>query len=249
MKTRNILAFLLLLVAGVQTALAQKMVVTLSDESKVRYSISQVKDITFEETEDREYVDLGLPSGTLWATCNIGASKPEEYGDHFAWGETQPKSEYNWGTYKWCKGSEDTMTKYCTKSEYGYNGFADGKTELEAADDAATANWGSDWQMPSFEQFKELINNDYTTMEWMTQGKVPGWRITSIVNGNTLFLPAAGYSYDTTLKSAGTLGGCWGRRMGGESTATCLTFSSGYIRYNAAPYRFRGYSVRPVRKQ
>ncbi len=112
--------------------------------------------------DGRDYVDLGLPSGTLWATCNVGASKPEEYGDYFAWGETTPKSTYYWSTYKWCKGSETTMTKYCTRSDYGYNGFTDNLTELQPEDDAATANWGSVWKMPSYAQFSELFNSSYT---------------------------------------------------------------------------------------
>ena len=106
-----------------------------------------------------EYVDLGLPSGTLWATCNVGASKPEEYGDYFAWGETKPKSDYSWETYKWCKGSSKTMTKYCTNSKYGYNGFTDDLWELLPEDDAATVNWGSGWQTPSLAQLKELFNS------------------------------------------------------------------------------------------
>ena len=80
---------------------------------------------------EHEWVDLGLPSGTLWATCNIGANAPEEYGDYFAWGETEPKDCYNWSTYKWCNGDYDRLTKYCTESDYGYNGFTDGKTELD----------------------------------------------------------------------------------------------------------------------
>ena len=91
-------------------------------------------------SQEHEWVDLGLPSGTLWATCNVGANAPEEYGDYFAWGETAPKDYYDWSTYKWCKGSYNTMTKYCTNSSYGYNGFTDGKTELDPEDDAAWFN-------------------------------------------------------------------------------------------------------------
>ena len=93
-------------------------------------------------SEEHEYVDLGLPSGTLWATCNVGASKPEEYGDYYAWGETEPKEVYDWSTYRWCNGGRTSLTKYNTKSSYG---IVDNKTELELEDDAAYVNWGPSW--------------------------------------------------------------------------------------------------------
>lgn len=110
---------------------------------------------------DHEWVDLGLPSGTLWATCNIGASSPEESGDYFAWGETAPKETYNWETYKWCNDRDNTVTKYCTTDIYG---TVDNKTELDLEDDAAYVNWGSSWRMPSMEQIKEL--REYCSWEW-----------------------------------------------------------------------------------
>ena len=106
-----------------------------------------------------EWVDLGLPSGTLWATCNVGASNPEELGSYFAWGETATKDFYEWSTYKWCNGSETTMTKYCTNSDYGNDGFVDNKTELDFEDDAAYVNWGPSWRIPSYEQFEELCTS------------------------------------------------------------------------------------------
>jgi hypothetical protein len=125
------------------------------------------------------FVDLGLPSGTLWATCNVGADTPEDDGTFFAWGETSKKNLYNWGNYKYCNGVNDTYTKYCTNGEYGYNGFADGLTELLPEDDAATANWGKEWQMPSKAQFEELINDKYTLIEKTTLNGVNGRMITS----------------------------------------------------------------------
>ncbi|MCQ2319676.1 MAG: hypothetical protein MJZ90_12290 [Bacteroidales bacterium] len=106
-------------------------------------------------TAAHEYVDLGLPSGLLWATCNVGADSPEDYGDYFAWGETETKSDYDWDTYKWCNGSYNTLTKYNTKSSYG---TVDNKTTLELSDDAARANWGGSWRMPTEAEFQELIN-------------------------------------------------------------------------------------------
>ena len=95
--------------------------------------------------EDHEWVDLGLPSGTLWATCNIGATSPEGYGDYFAWGETQPKQVYDWSNYKWGNYYvQGGLSKYVTDSEYG---TVDYKTELEPEDDAASVNWGPSWSM------------------------------------------------------------------------------------------------------
>jgi len=95
------------------------------------------------------WVDLGLPSGLLWGAHNVGASAPEDYGDHFAWGETESKEYYNWRTYRYCYGDwRHRLTKYCTKSDYGYNGFTDNLTILQPGDDAATANWGDGARTP-----------------------------------------------------------------------------------------------------
>ena len=144
--------------------------------------------------EEHEWVDLGLPSGTLWATCNIGANSPEEYGDYFAWGETAPKDNYDWRSYKWCIDYHFMLTKYCDKNTFGYNGFVDNKTELDPEDDAACVNWGSSWRMPTAEQQQELYNN--CTSIWATLDGVNG-RLFTGPNGNTLFLPAAGIYYDS----------------------------------------------------
>ena len=94
-------------------------------------------------TETAEWVDLGLPSGLLWAACNLGASSPEEYGDYYAWGETTTKEVYNWSMYKYSNGDYDQLTKYCNSSSYGHNGFTDNLTTLDAMDDAATQKLGS----------------------------------------------------------------------------------------------------------
>lgn len=195
--------------------------------------------------EEHEYVDLGLPSGTLWATCNVGANAPEEYGDYFAWGETEPKTTYTWANYKWCNGSNTTMTKYCTNSSYG---TVDNKTELEVADDAATANWGSSWRMPSLTQIKELVNE--STSVWTTQNGVNGYLVTGF-NGNTLFLPAAGIRYGSSLDLDGMFGNCWSRTL--YSTYPCnasnLCYYSSYLGYNLNNYRYYGFTVRAVRVQ
>lgn len=198
----------------------------------------------------REYVDLDLPSGTLWATCNIGASNPEDFGDYYAWGETTPKSDYSWSTYKYCKGSYVTMERYCVDSSYGYNGFTDGLTELLPQDDAATVNWGFEWQMPSLNQFQELIDSTYTTIEWTTLNGMQGRKITSKSNGKSIFLPGAGY-YDNTLRyGVGGYGYFWSRTLHTKYSylAYNISFSTGNIVTNFYD-RYLGRSIRPVRKQ
>ena len=191
---------------------------------------------------DHGYVDLGLPSGTLWATCNVGADNPEDYGDYFAWGETTPKDIYNWSTYQYCMGSGNTLTKYCNDASYGYNGFTDDLTTLLPEDDAATANWGSGWRMPTKEEWQELYNN--TTMTWTTQNGVNG-RLFTASNGNSLFLPAAGFRAGSSLYLAGSDGLYWSSSLGGPDYAWSFYFRSGS--YGMSGYnRTYGHSVRPV---
>ena len=194
---------------------------------------------------EHEWVDLGLPSGTLWATCNVGASAPEDYGDYFAWGETEPKDYYDWDTYKWCNGSDDSMTKYCTDGIHGYNGFKDGKTELDPEDDAAYVNWGPSWRMPTSEQQKELCEKCSST--WTTLNGVSG-RLFTGPNGNTLFLPAAGYRWRKSLNAAGLLGFYWSRTLYPDRShvAYLLHFDSGRV-YWTNYIRSNGQTVRAVR--
>ena len=199
------------------------------------------------ESDDHEYVDLGLPSGTLWATCNVGANEPEEYGDYFAWGETEPKDYYDWDTYKWCNGSENTMTKYCTNSKYGYNGFVDNKTELDPEDDAAYVNWGPAWRMPSDEQIVEMAYN--CSWQWTQRNGVNGQQGTG-PNGNTIFLPAAGWYYCSSI-SMERMGGCYWSRMlypGYTNYVYCLDFDSNDVDlWNSINKHYKGFSVRAVR--
>ncbi len=198
--------------------------------------------------DDHDWVDLGLPSGTLWATRNVGASSPEGYGDYFAWGETEPKDYYDWSTYKWCNGSDDSMTKYCTYGIYGYDGFKDGKTELDPEDDAAYVNWGPSWRMPTTEQQKELCEKCSST--WTTLNGVSG-RLFTGPNGNTLFLPAAGHRWYDLLRYPGTFCSAWSRTLSPNSSnhASCLYFDSGYVGWNGgySNARDNGFSVRAVR--
>ena len=192
-----------------------------------------------------DYVDLGLPSGTLWATCNVGASSPEDHGDYFAWGETTTKSSYSWSTYKYCNGSYDKLTKYCNSSSYGNNGFTDNLTVLQSSDDAATANWGSGWCMPTKAQWKELKDN--TTITWTRQNGVRGRKFTAS-NGNSLFLPAAGYRYESGLYYFVSFGYYWSSSLYTDFPyfAWLLSFRSDYCSMDGNG-RDYGQSVRPVR--
>ena len=191
------------------------------------------------------YVDLGLPSGTKWATYNVGATKPTEYGDYFAWGETKPKKDYNFDTYKWCKGSSRSMTKYCTKSDYG---TVDNKKVLDAEDDAATANWGSAWRMPTWDEIKELLDGcSWELVEDFNGSGVNGQLGTSKKNGSTIFLPAAVLLCDTNLSNAGGDGNYWSSSLDESYPigAYILSFLDGFIVWDQDTRSF-GLSVRAV---
>ncbi|MBQ6683625.1 MAG: Ig-like domain-containing protein, partial [Bacteroidales bacterium] len=206
-----------------------------------------------------DYVDLGLPSGTLWAACNLGATKPEEYGDYYAWGETTPysdegKTEFSWATYKYCNGSEKSLTKYCTNSTY-CDGTMDNLSELELADDVAHVVKGGYWRMPSTEQCAELIDSRYTTHAWSEMNGVNGMLITSIVpgyEGNSIFLPAAGKHTNVWYTDVNASGSYWGRTLSetAPSVADGLFFGSGYLRVfrwsTIEGYRCCGNAIRPV---
>ena len=185
-----------------------------------------------------EYVDLGL--SVKWATCNVGADSPEDCGNYYAWGETEPKDYYDWSTYKWCNGSSNTLTKYCTSSEYG---TVDNKIVLDLEDDAAHVNWGGDWRMPTQEELEELYNN--CTWEWTTQNGVNGRKVTSRINGNSIFLPAAGFCYYGFVSVQGEFGGFWSSTALGSDIVYFLNFDSGF-QYVDNFNRSFGWSVRAV---
>ena len=182
-----------------------------------------------------EYVDLGLPSGLLWATCNVGATTPEEYGNYYAWGETEPAPNNNYS-------SSNCSTSGLTNSQLQSQGYIDGNGNLTSQYDAATANWGGDWRMPTYAEFNELRNN--CTWTWTTQNGVNGYNVEG-PNGNSIFLPAAGYRYGSSLGHAGSQGGHWSSTPYGSGYAYDLHFSSSNhsMSYD---YRRYGQTVRPV---
>ncbi len=197
-----------------------------------------------------EWVDLGLPSGLLWATCNLGATSPEQYGDYYVWGETSPKIVYTRETYSYgdrTGESEDytyTLYKYNTSSTYG---TVDNLTTLQPSDDAATQQLGTSARIPTKAQWQELLDN--TNVEWITLNGVAGRKFTA-TNGNSLFLPAAGWRNDTELDETGTNGYYWSASLVDSSPtyAWYAYFNSGgeTVSFNS---RFLGQSVRAVRSR
>lgn len=208
------------------------------------------EDIPLDDDDDpvHAYVDLGLPSGLLWATCNVGAENPEDYGDYFAWGETEGynsgKTTFDWSTYKWCDGSRNTMTKYCIDSSYG---TVDNKTVLASEDDAAHVQWGGNWRMPTKAEQDELRTE--CTWTWTTLNGVNGYRVTSKQSGNdnSIFLPAAGYRENSGLFYVGSLSYYWSSSLntGYSYDAYNVDFNSGYVDWYRSN-RWFGLSVRPV---
>ena len=190
-------------------------------------------------TTDSRAIDLGL--SVKWACCNVDATAPEEYGGYYAWGETEEKSNYEWYTYKYCKGTNDTMTKYCTSRSYG---TVDNKTTLESCDDVASVKWGGNWRMPTRAELDELRNN--CTWKWTTLNGVNGYRVTG-PNGNSIFLPAAGGRDGTEVRRQGSSGYYWPSSLDSSNSSNAwyqLFYSNGYSwgRYG----RYFGHTVRPV---
>ena len=197
-----------------------------------------------------DYVDLGLRSGTLWATCNVGAENPESYGDYFAWGEIQSKTIYDWSTYTYSKGDYNQLTKYCTESDFGFDGFTDKLKTLESGDDAATANWGEDWRTPTYDEWVELVSRcDYA---WTTQNGVNGFLFTAR-NGNSIFLPAAGCRIEADFDNVGNGGRYWSSSLSTSFPDTAKGFGftgngGDWIDHDIYDYsREFGLVVRPVR--
>lgn len=244
MKTR-LLSLLAAVLMAATSVTAQTVTLNYTNGKTFKVKVSRLESITFDEAapDEYEWVDLGLPSGTLWATCNVGANSPEEYGGYFAWGETETKDIYDWTTY-FDYDTEDASNRY---KKYNTDG---GLTTLLPEDDAATDNWSSDWQMPSKAQFEELINPNYTTTEWTELNGVQGRMITGKKNGESIFLPAAGFHNGTYTNSVGSEGYYWSRslRAGSSNSAEDIIFSSGSIGTLYSSRSF-GFSVRPVRKQ
>jgi hypothetical protein len=190
----------------------------------------------------------------------LGAAKPEEYGDYYAWGETEPyyssldpltwkegyERGYYWPSYKWCYGSSETMTKYCNFATYGYNGFTDGKTILDLEDDAAHVILRGNWRMPTQEEWADLKAE--CTWTWTSQNGVYG-RLVTASNGNSIFLPAAGHLYGLLHSADSPYGYYWSSTLNSNipSDAWNVCFFSDGIGWGSSNnYRVCGFSIRPV---
>ncbi len=200
---------------------------------------------------DYAAVDLGLPSGLKWATCNVGATTPEEAGNCYAWGETEPKTTYDWSTYKWCDGSPSTLTKYCTRESSGKDGFTDGKTVLEPEDDAAAVNWGGAWRMPTDAECQELIDNcTWTYVEDYNGSGVNGYEAKG-TNGNSIFFPVTNYYSDNTLYNGGNYSYYWSSSISASTPSGArqmrITHDSENMGSMKLFMRSYGCTVRPVR--
>ena len=200
---KKIIAFLCVSAIVLVGVAANHFWVNKKDGARSLYEVESVESITFVDivTDEHDFVDLNLPSGTLWATCNVGADSPEEFGDYFSWGETEPKSNYDWSTYKYGVAS-NKLTKYCYDSSRGKNGYTDTLTVLQPMDDAATANFGAVWRMPTESEWNELKMQ--CTWIWAKVYGVIGCLVIGS-NGNSIFLPAGKSYRGTSLNLDGCL--------------------------------------------
>ena len=175
-------------------------------------------------------IDLGLPSGTKWSCCNVGSSKPEASGDYISWGETKTKSTYDWKSYAYCGGTQETCRDI-------------GKDISGTQYDVAHVKWGGKWQMPTEAQRKEL--EDKCTYTWTSINGVKGGKFTG-PNGKSIFLPAAGVRWNGGLDDAGSYGYYWSSTQALSNSNACIFYfgSGGAVWYPGG--RFIGYTVRPV---
>ena len=209
---------------------------------------SKFKNKETEPANGQLYVDLGLPSGLKWAKCNVGAKKETDYGYYFMWGDIEDKSddECSWESYKYCNWSYDTLTKYNTFPLFGEK--PDDKTKLDSEDDAARVHMGGDWRMPTQTEIQELLEN--TENEWVEDfngSGVNGRKFSSKINGNSIFIPAAGICRDGSVDYVGSNGGIWSSSLKDDypNLAWYLYFNSGDC-YIYGSRRCIGRSVRGV---
>lgn len=235
---------LLILLFGATTILAQtdsvrQLRVFYEDQLIFMHDAAKVDSINFDwvEVDQHQYVDLGL--SVKWATCNIGAKKPEEYGDYFAWGEVETKSSYSATNYQWFDASSGQIIEYTTKHSDGIN-----PTVLSHNDDAATVHWGGMWRMPTKAEQDELTNN--CIWKWTTLNGINGYKVTG-KNGNSIFLPAAGCRYEGSEYSEGLHGSYWSSTISMDNTSYAyeIGFCNGFV-YCSYYKRSCGQSIRPV---
>ncbi|MBR1502666.1 MAG: hypothetical protein IJ618_02130 [Prevotella sp.] len=187
-----------------------------------------------------EAVDLGL--SVKWANVNLGAKKSSDFGAYYAWGETKPKSYYGWDTYLWSRGNTQFLTKYST---------SDGKSQLDSSDDAARANWGGDWRMPTAEEYEELVNPDNCKWEWITKDGVNGYKVTGKKTGKSIFLPITGFRFYAGIQFRAVYGYYWTSSLyrDNPNKAWCLEFNFSDVNVHHGKLscnRFSGRCIRAV---
>ena len=248
---KKLIPFILLLLSISHLAYAQlKLYVYEHNGETTEFVASNVDSIAFSapgtypinpnnDDSDEEFVDMGL--SVRWATCNVGANSPEEYGDYFAWGEIGVKQYYDIDNYIWCNGKPGTITKYCTDETAG---SPDYNIHLDASDDAARVILGDRWRMPTLDEFKELIDN--SSINWTKLNGVNGYELTSIINGNSIFIPAAGCMYYSEM-SNGEFGYYWTSTLDLTDSNRAMQFGFNNSNYKlSGSTRYYGQPVRPV---
>lgn len=190
-------------------------------------------------------VDMGL--SVKWATCNIGATTPEDPGNYYAWGEVVPKPVYDRSTYLFYNNEKDYITQYCYD---GHRGVVDNKLELEPNNDVARQRLGKQWYMPTNNEWEELLDRNNCIWEWANQNATKGFLITSKITGNSIFLPAAGYRDEENLDGMGVEGLYWSSSLSsgwrGPGEGDCIYFDKERAR-STSESRYYGLSVRPVK--
>ena len=216
----------------------------------------RIRPIGVDEYIVSDAVDLGLPSGIKWASCNLGASKPEEFGGYYAWGETETKMVYDMGSYKWINLTIDGLyngeTKYVTEYCHPGSPYVDNKTVLDPEDDAARVNLGGNWRMPTYIELKEL--DSCCDKQWTQLNGVNGWTLTG-PNGNSIFLPAAGVRDRKLFDGIGSLGRYWSNQVSYYDDIEPyviyfdeVNFKTGQIGLSSRDsyWRVTGVTIRPV---
>lgn len=244
MKKSIFLSFLFCVCTGLY---AQVWVIVKKNGQIEKLTANSVSYVTAREIDEaHEYVDLGLPSGTLWATMNVGANSPEEFGEFYSFGEVvsnkDGKTLFNWSTYKWCNGRANNLTKYCPVDSLG---AVDGKKLLDLQDDAAYVNWGPHWRMPNYHQLQELVNSCAWSESEMNG--VPGFEVKG-PNGKTMFLPSSGWYNGKNHDGVGKGGDYWGANVSGSDAKNGwgFWFYNGKYGYAIRFPRYFGRAVRPV---
>lgn len=246
----SIFLILLLLESAVLSVSAQNyMEVYRNNGNRIHLQVQDLDSVLFSDggdfTGSHEYVDLGL--SVKWATCNVGANVPYEYGEYYAWGETETKNKYDWSTYKYCMGRDSTITKYCNYSLGGYNGFMDNKTNLDLDDDVAQVKWGDNWRMPTTIEQEEL--REQCTWRWTCLNGINGYTVTSKKKGyedRSIFVPAGGIYVGDKIENMGSMGFLMSSSLTSRPWSSYVLFYDISNTKSSRHFRYYGHNVRPV---